>query len=203
MSQAQQREVEAMRRALAIAATAGVPLSPNPRVGCVVLGPDGSVVGEGWHRGAGTPHAEVAALAAAGDRARGATVVVTLEPCNHSGRTGPCVDALLAAGVVRVVLAATDPNPVAAGGARRLRDAGVEVVEGVLADDAVALNPAWTFAMTHARPWVTWKAAATLDGRIAAADGTSRWITSPEARAEVHDLRSQVDAIVEIGRAHV
>ncbi|MFN8170009.1 MAG: bifunctional diaminohydroxyphosphoribosylaminopyrimidine deaminase/5-amino-6-(5-phosphoribosylamino)uracil reductase RibD [Candidatus Nanopelagicales bacterium] len=192
----QPHELAAMRRALELAATPGVPLGPNPRVGCVLLAPDAAVVAEGFHRGAGTPHAEVDALSRAGDRARGATAVVTLEPCDHTGRTGPCSEALLAAGVARVVVAQLDPNPVAAGGARRLRAAGVEVETGLLAAQAEALNPAWTFAVTHGRPFVTWKTASTLDGRIAAADGTSRWITSAEARAEVHGLRASVDAVV-------
>jgi diaminohydroxyphosphoribosylaminopyrimidine deaminase/5-amino-6-(5-phosphoribosylamino)uracil reductase len=192
----QPHELAAMRRALELAATPGVPLGPNPRVGCVLLAPDGSVVAEGHHRGAGTPHAEVDALAAAGARAAGATAVVTLEPCDHTGRTGPCSEALLAAGVARVVVAQLDPNPVAAGGAERLRAAGVVVETGVLAEESEALNEAWTFAVTHGRPWVTWKAASTLDGRIAAADGTSRWITSAAARAEVHELRAAVDAVV-------
>jgi diaminohydroxyphosphoribosylaminopyrimidine deaminase/5-amino-6-(5-phosphoribosylamino)uracil reductase len=189
-------EVDAMRRALALAASPGVPTGPNPRVGCLLLAPDGEVVGEGYHHGAGSPHAEVDALRAAGGRARGATAVVTLEPCNHTGRTGPCAQALLDAGVVRVVHAQSDPNPVAAGGADRLRAAGVEVVGGVLADEAAALNETWTFAVTHGRPFVTWKSASTLDGRVAAADGTSRWITSAAARAEVHRLRAEVDAVL-------
>lgn len=192
----QPHELAAMRRALELAATPGVPLGPNPRVGCVLLAPDGAVVAEGFHRGAGTPHAEVIALSRAGEAARGATAVVTLEPCDHTGRTGPCSRALLDAGVARVVVAQLDPNPVAAGGAQRLRAAGVEVEVGVLADEAARLNEAWTFAVTHGRPFVIWKAAATLDGRIAAADGTSRWITSAEARAEVHDLRAAVGAVV-------
>jgi diaminohydroxyphosphoribosylaminopyrimidine deaminase/5-amino-6-(5-phosphoribosylamino)uracil reductase len=192
----QPHELAAMRRALELAATPGVPLGPNPRVGCVLLAPDGTVLAEGHHRGAGTPHAEVDALAAAGDRARGATAVVTLEPCDHTGRTGPCSEALLLAGVARVVVGQLDPNPVAAGGAQRLRAVGVEVETGVLAEDAADLNQAWAFAVAHGRPWVTWKAASTLDGRIAAADGTSRWITSAPARAEVHELRTVVDAVV-------
>jgi diaminohydroxyphosphoribosylaminopyrimidine deaminase/5-amino-6-(5-phosphoribosylamino)uracil reductase len=165
-------------------------------VGCVLLATDGTVVAEGFHRGAGTPHAEADALARAGVGARGATAVVTLEPCNHTGRTGPCAQALVDAGVVRVVFAQADPNPVAAGGASALRAAGVDVVGGILAGEAEALNATWTFAMTHGRPFVTWKAAATLDGRIAAADGTSRWITGAEARADVHHLRAAVDAVV-------
>jgi diaminohydroxyphosphoribosylaminopyrimidine deaminase / 5-amino-6-(5-phosphoribosylamino)uracil reductase len=189
-------ETDAMRRALVLAASPDAPLGPNPRVGCLLLDSDGTVVAEGHHRGAGTPHAEVDALARAGAAARGTTAVVTLEPCNHTGRTGPCAQALLAAGVSRVVYAQTDPNPVASGGAETLLAAGVDVVGGLLADEAAALNPTWTFAVTHGRPFVTWKAASTLDGRIAAADGTSRWITSAAARAEVHELRAGVDAVV-------
>ncbi|MFN8149388.1 MAG: bifunctional diaminohydroxyphosphoribosylaminopyrimidine deaminase/5-amino-6-(5-phosphoribosylamino)uracil reductase RibD, partial [Candidatus Nanopelagicales bacterium] len=178
------------------AATPGVPTGPNPRVGCVLLAPDGSTVAEGHHRGAGTPHAEAAALSVAGAAARGTTAVVTLEPCAHTGRTGPCAQALVEAGVGHVVFAQTDPNPVAAGGAEVLRAAGVEVESGLLAAESAALNETWTFAVTHGRPFVTWKAAATLDGRIAAADGSSRWITSAQARAEVHELRALVDAVV-------
>jgi len=189
-------ETDAMRRALELAATPGVPFGPNPRVGCVLLAADGTVIAEGRHRGAGTPHAEVDALRSAGAAAQGSTAVVTLEPCNHTGRTGPCAPALLAAGVARVVFAQTDPNPLAAGGAHTLRAAGVDVVGGLLADEAAALNEPWTFALTRGRPFVTWKAAATLDGRIAAADGTSRWITSSAARAEVHLMRAAVGAVV-------
>ena len=185
-----------MRRALAIAVTPGVPRGPNPRVGCVLLDPAGATVAEGFHQGAGTPHAEAAALAAAGSASRGATAVVTLEPCNHTGRTGPCVDALLAAGVRRVVLAQADPNPIAAGGADRLAGAGVDVVRGVLADQASAMNEAWTFVVQHGRPMVTWKVASTLDGHVAATDGSSRWITGEEARAQVHLLRAEVDAVL-------
>jgi diaminohydroxyphosphoribosylaminopyrimidine deaminase/5-amino-6-(5-phosphoribosylamino)uracil reductase len=189
-------ETDAMRRALVLAADPDAPHGPNPRVGCVLLSADGRVVGEGFHRGAGTPHAEVAALAAAGSAAIGATAVVTLEPCSHTGRTGPCTEALLAAGVARVVYAQADPNPLAAGGADVLRAAGVDVVGGVLAEEAAALNEAWSFAVAHGRPFVTWKAAATLDGRVGAADGSSRWITGPEARADVHVLRAAVGAVV-------
>lgn len=189
-------ERSAMRRALALAADPEVPLGPNPRVGAVVLDAHGTVLGEGFHRGAGAPHAEVDALAAAGPSAHGATVVVTLEPCHHQGRTGPCTRALLEAGVARVVFAQPDVNPVASGGARALRDAGVSVEGGVLRDAAEALNGAWSFAVRHGRPLVTFKCAATLDGRTAAADGSSRWITGEAARAEVHRLRSLVDAVV-------
>ncbi len=189
-------ETVAMRRALALAASPGVPTGPNPRVGCVLLGPDGGTVAEGHHRGAGTPHAEAAALAAAGENARGTTAVVTLEPCNHTGRTGPCAPALVAAGVVRVVYAQTDASPVAAGGADALRAAGVDVEGGLLAAEAGQLNPYWTFAVASGRPFVTLKTASTLDGRVAAADGSSRWITSAESRADAHRLRAEVDAVV-------
>lgn len=188
-------EVDAMRRALTVAATPGVPLGPNPRVGCVLLS-DGDVVAEGFHRGAGTPHAEADALARAGGAARGATAVVTLEPCNHTGRTGPCAQALVEAGVARVVFAQADPNPVATGGAATLRRAGVEVREGLLAEEAEALNRAWTFGIAHERPLVTWKFAASLDGRSAAADGTSRWISNDTARRDVHRLRSECDTVL-------
>ncbi len=188
-------EREAMRRAIALAQSVDIPDGPNPRVGCVLVDSEGRTVGEGVHRGAGTAHAEVDALAQAGTAARGATAVVTLEPCNHTGRTGPCSEALLAAGVARVVFAQADPHAVAAGGADRLRSAGVDVEGGLLAPEAAALNEAWTHAVTTGRPFVTWKVAATLDGRVAAADGTSRWITGAAARAEVHLWRRRCDAI--------
>lgn len=189
-------ERAAMRRALTLAATPGVPHGPNPRVGAVLVDTDGAVLGEGWHRGAGTAHAEVAALRAAGSRARGATAVVTLEPCAHTGRTGPCAQALVDAGVSRVVFAQADPNPVAAGGAAVLAQAGLSVEAGLLAEQAHALNQEWTFALRHGRPFVTWKLAATLDGRVAAADGTSQWITGPQARADGHAWRARADAVV-------
>jgi diaminohydroxyphosphoribosylaminopyrimidine deaminase/5-amino-6-(5-phosphoribosylamino)uracil reductase len=189
-------EIAAMRRALDIGAAVAGGTSPNPPVGAVVLDRAGEPAGEGGTRPAGQPHAEVVALAAAGDRGRGGTAVVTLEPCAHTGRTGPCVEALLAAGIARVVYAVDDPHPVAAGGADRLRAAGVQVEGGVLADEARygALEP-WLFAVHHHRPFVTWKFASTLDGRVAAADGSSQWITGPAARADVHRLRATVDAI--------
>jgi diaminohydroxyphosphoribosylaminopyrimidine deaminase/5-amino-6-(5-phosphoribosylamino)uracil reductase len=192
------REAErsAMARALDLARTPGVPLGPNPRVGCVLLAADGTAVAEGFHRGAGTPHAEVAALALAGPEARGTTAVVTLEPCNHTGRTGPCAQALVDAGVTRVVFAQADPNPTAQGGAETLRLAGVDVDGGVLADQARAVNRAWSFAHEQRRPFVTWKLATTLDGRSAAADGTSRWVSSPAARRDAQRLRAACDAIL-------
>lgn len=186
----------AMRRALELAAAPGVPLGPNPRVGCVLLAPDGSAVAEGFHRGAGTPHAEAAALAEAGDAARGSTAVVTLEPCNHTGRTGPCAQALIEAGVSRVVFAQPDPNPVAAGGADALRAAGLHVEMGLLEHEARRLNRAWTFSLEHGRPFVTWKFATTLDGRSAAVDGTSRWVSSRPARLDTHRLRAQCDVMM-------
>ena len=189
-------EQHAMRRALELAATPGVPLGPNPRVGCVLLSPDGVAVAEAYHRGAGTPHAEAAVLTEAGADARGTTAVVTLEPCNHTGRTGPCSQALIEAGVARVVFAQPDPNPVASGGEASLRAAGMQVDFGLMEREARALNRAWTFAMEHDRPFVTWKFATTLDGRSAAADGTSRWVTSRAARVDSHRLRAQCDVIV-------
>lgn len=185
-----------MRRALTLAATPGVPLGPNPRVGCVLLDADGNEIAEGFHRGAGTPHAEVAALTEVGGSARAATAVVTLEPCNHTGRTGPCVEALITAGVRRVVFAQPDPNPIATGGAAALRATGVEVVGKVLEPVARGVNRAWTFAVEHQRPFVTWKFAATLDGRSAAADGTSRWISGDDARRDTHTLRAQCDVLL-------
>jgi len=189
-------ETAAMTRALALAASPGVPLGPNPRVGCVLLDDDGGTVAEGFHRGAGTPHAERAALTDAGEAARGTTAVVTLEPCNHTGRTGPCSEALVAAGVRRVVFAQADPNPVAAGGAARLRAAGIEVEQGLGRDRARALNRVWTFAVEHGRPFVTWKFATTLDGRSAAADGTSRWVSGRAARLDTHRLRALCDVML-------
>ncbi|MBA2445950.1 MAG: bifunctional diaminohydroxyphosphoribosylaminopyrimidine deaminase/5-amino-6-(5-phosphoribosylamino)uracil reductase RibD [Nocardioidaceae bacterium] len=185
-----------MRRALAVAATPGVPLGPNPRVGAVILDESGEAVGEGYHRGAGTPHAEVDALHKVAAAARGATVVVTLEPCNHVGRTGPCAAALIAAGVKRVVFAQADTSEVAAGGSVALHRAGLDVESGVLADEATRLNEAWSFSLHHGRPKITWKFAASLDGRSAAADGTSQWITGAEARTDVHALRAECDAIL-------
>ena len=189
-------EVEAMRRALELAASPGPMPGPNPRVGCVILDADGRIVAEGVHRGAGTPHAEADALRHAGDKARDATAVVTLEPCDHHGRTPPCSQALIDNGIARVVFAQADPHAVAAGGARRLTEAGVGVEGGVLAESARALNEAWTIAVERRRPFVTWKVAASLDGRVAAVDGSSRWISGEASRAQVHDLRAEVDAVL-------
>jgi diaminohydroxyphosphoribosylaminopyrimidine deaminase/5-amino-6-(5-phosphoribosylamino)uracil reductase len=185
-----------MLRAVRLAARGRATTLPNPVVGCVVLSPDGVAVGEGWHERAGGPHAEVVALAAAGPAARGATAVVTLEPCAHTGRTGPCTQALLDAGIARVVVAVADPSVEAGGGAAALRDAGVDVETGVVAAEAEAVNEPWLVAVRRGRPFVTWKVAATLDGRVAAADGTSRWITGEAARADVHRLRAEVDTML-------
>jgi len=189
-------EDEAMVRAIALAARGLGTTSPNPVVGCVILDEEGIQVGEGFHAYAGGPHAEIVALAQAGDRARGGTAVVTLEPCNHTGRTGPCTKALVGAGITRVVAAVADPDPVGAGGARALRDAGVDVTLGVRQAEASAGNAAWLMAVRRRRPYLAWKLAATLDGRSTAADGTSMWITSEESRTDVHRLRSTVDAVI-------
>ncbi len=188
-------ERTAMQRAAVLAARAER-TSPNPKVGCVILDADGDAVGEGYHRGAGLPHAEVEALAAAGARAKGATAVVTLEPCNHFGRTGPCTQALIDAGIARVVVGRRDPNAHAAGGIEALRSAGVGVALAEPDPGLAALNRYWETAVANGRPAVVWKTAATLDGRVAAADGTSRWITGPQARGEVHRLRAEVDAVM-------
>ena len=185
-----------MRRAIDLAARGFGTVSPNPVVGCVVLDPAGKVAGEGWHVFAGGPHAEVVALQDAGERARGGTAVVSLEPCSHTGRTGACTTALLAAGISRVVYAVDDPDPVAAGGAQVLLAAGVEVEGGLLRAEAERVNEAWLHAVRQGRPFVIWKYGASLDGQIAAADGTSRWITGEDARRDGHRLRAQVDAIL-------
>jgi diaminohydroxyphosphoribosylaminopyrimidine deaminase/5-amino-6-(5-phosphoribosylamino)uracil reductase len=186
----------AMSRALELAER-GPARGVNPRVGCVVLSPAGTVLAEGWHRGAGTVHAEVDALSAlAPGQASGATVVVTLEPCNHTGRTGPCVDALIAVGVARVVYAIDDPGAASRGGAARLRAAGIEVIAGVEADAAALMLDDWLVAARLGRPRVTLKWASSLDGRTAAEDGTSRWITGAAARRDVHRRRATSDAVV-------
>lgn len=190
-------ELAAMDRALALALR-GPAYGPNPRVGCVLLTPDGRTLAEGWHAGAGTAHAEPAAVAdarASGAPTQGATAVVTLEPCRHTGRTPPCADLLLDAGIARVVYGLADPNPEASGGAARLADAGVEVVGGVRHEEAAALLRVWAGSVRAGRPWVTLKLAASLDGRVAAPDGSARWITSAAARAHAHRLRAEVGAI--------
>lgn len=185
-----------MARALRLAERALYTTDPNPRVGCVLVS-DGHIVGEGFHIRAGQPHAERHALAAAGEKARGATAYVTLEPCSHTGRTGPCADALIEAGVARVVAAMEDPNPQVAGtGLQRLRDAGIQVDTGLQEVDARALNPGFVLRMSQGRPLIRIKAAASLDGRTAMASGESQWITGPEAREDVQRLRARSSAIV-------
>ncbi len=185
-----------MRRALALAARGRYTVAPNPKVGAVLVR-DGRVVGEGFHRRAGEPHAEVFALAAAGEAARGATLFVTLEPCAHQGRTPPCADAVIAAGVTRVVACHRDPNPLTAGrGFARLAAAGIEIEVGAHAEEAIALNLPFLVAQVCGRPAVTLKWAATLDGRIATAAGESRWITGAAARRAALALREEHDAIL-------
>lgn len=186
-----------MARALQLAARGVYSTAPNPAVGCVVLDDAGATIGEGWHRRAGQPHAEVLALHEAGRRARGGTAYVTLEPCSHHGRTPPCVDAVLAAGLRRVVVAMQDPNPrVAGAGLQQLRDAGVETSVGVLEGEARELNRGFVSRMERGRPWVTVKLGTSLDGRTALADGSSKWITSALARADVQKLRARASAVL-------
>lgn len=189
-----ERYEAAMRRAFELASQGPV-TGGNPQVGAVLLDDDGRTVAEGWHRGTGTPHAEVDALSKVAN-ATGLTAVVTLEPCNHTGHTGPCSVALIEAGVARVVYAISDPGHESAGGAQRLRDAGVEVISGVLADEAEQFLHVWLTSVRRGRPWVTVKWAQTLDGRAAAADGSSQWITGTAARQRVHEQRAANDAIL-------
>ncbi|MQM40025.1 Riboflavin biosynthesis protein RibD [wastewater metagenome] len=185
-----------MARAIRLARRGLYTTDPNPRVGCVIARA-GEIVGEGWHERAGGPHAEVHALRAAGAAAHGATAYVTLEPCAHHGRTPPCADALAEAGVARVVVAGTDPNPaVAGGGLERLRGAGVDVAAGLMAAQARGLNPGFLRRMAEGMPWVRVKLAASLDGRTAMASGESRWITGAPARRDVHRWRARSSAML-------
>lgn len=186
---------EFMRQALGLAARAIGCTSPNPLVGSLVVRDD-VVVGEGWHKAAGSRHAEVEALASAGDAAKGATLYATLEPCSHHGRTPPCVDAILASGIARVVYAMADPNPAAAGGAEALRRAGVSVIEGVEEAAARELNRFFLHSIATRRPRVILKSACSLDGKVATRTGESRWITSPASRRRGHELRQAVDTIL-------
>jgi len=182
-------------RALALAAN-GPLTGGNPQVGCILLDDAGNPIAEGWHRGAGTAHAEVDALAHLRPGQRPHTAIVTLEPCNHTGRTGPCSEALIHAGIRRVVYAVDDPGAHSGGGAKRLRAAGVEVIGGVHAREVERFLDWWLTAQRRGRSWVTVKWASTLDGRAAADDGSSQWITSAEARADGHRLRATNDAIL-------
>jgi diaminohydroxyphosphoribosylaminopyrimidine deaminase/5-amino-6-(5-phosphoribosylamino)uracil reductase len=190
----------AMRHAFELASR-GPAIGENPQVGCVLLDSEGAIVAEGWHGGVGTAHAEVDALSKlptvdGHPDARGLTAVVTLEPCNHTGRTGPCSVALLTAGIARVVYATSDPGPLAGGGAERLTNGGVTVTGGVLRGEAEAFQHQWLTAARHRRPYTTVKWASTLDGRAAAADGSSQWITGTTARQRVHEQREASDAIL-------
>ena len=181
----------------AIELLAGTSPHPNPRVGALVIDKDGKQVGAGAHQAAGEPHAEVLALASAGKKAAGATVVVTLEPCNHHGRTPPCAEALIEAGVSNVIVGATDPDVrVSGSGIDRLRKAGINVLSGVLGAEVEAADPGYFHSRRTGRPLVTLKLAGTLDGQVAAADGTSQWITSSEAREDAHRLRASSDAVM-------
>lgn len=185
-----------MNRALDLAARGKTSTQPNPRVGCVIV-KDGEIISEAWHEQAGMPHAEALALQAAGERAAGATVFVTLEPCSHFGRTPPCADALIAAQVARVVIACQDPNPQVAGrGMAKLQAAGIEVTVGVCQAQAERLNRGFFQRMRHHRPWITLKMAASLDGKIALANGKSQWITSAASRLDVQAFRAQHAAIL-------
>ena len=189
-------DVRYMARAIDLAELGLYTTDPNPRVGCVIV-KDGEIVGEGWHRRAGEPHAEIHALQAAGEQAAGATVYVSLEPCSHHGRTPPCADALIEAKVSRVVAAMLDPNPKVAGkGIEMLEQAGIQCEHGLMQSEAEALNPGFIQRMQKARPFVRCKIAMSLDGRTAMANGESKWITSPEARADVHRLRARSSAIL-------
>ena len=190
-----EQERDAMSRALTLASNG--PRGLNPQVGAVILSPAGDLLAEGWHRGSGTPHAEVDALSQlTAEQTRGATAVVTLEPCNHTGRTGPCAQALIDAGIDRVVYALDDPGAISGGGAERMQTAGLEVVAGEQAPAARELIADWLEVQRLGRPHVTVKWAQSLDGRAAASDGTSQWITGPVARADVHRRRAAADAIV-------
>lgn len=191
-----EKDNEYMSRALSNAAQAAGRTSPNPMVGCLIV-KDGVVVGEGFHRKAGTPHAEVHALRAAGEQAKGATVYVTLEPCSHFGKTPPCADALIKAQISRVIVAMVDPNPLVGGqGIEKLRKAGIQVEVGLLQEKAQELNRGFLKAIQSGLPYVTYKSALTLDGKIAAESGDSKWVTSEASRAYGHKLRDQVDVIV-------
>ena len=185
----------AMRRALELALL-GPAYGVNPQVGAIILDKDLNIIAEGWHKGAGTAHAEVDALSKLDTVPAGSTAVVTLEPCNHTGRTGPCSQALIAAGISRVVFATKDPGNESAGGAQKLSSAGVEVIEGVLEDVASEQSTVWLTAMKKQRPYISLKWAQTLDGRTAASDKTSKWISGPVSREDVHLRRSQLDAIL-------
>ena len=186
-----------MQRAIALGEKGLGKTAPNPIVGAVIIDSTGNVVGEGFHDRVNCPdHAEVVGIKAAGATAKGSTIVVSLEPCNHTGSTGACVQAIIDAGITTVVFAVADPNERAAGGADALRAAGITVIEGLLKDEAAYSNRAWLMKIKKNRPFFTWKVAATLDGKVAAADGTSKWISNETSRGDVQVLRRQADAIL-------
>jgi len=187
----------AMQRAIALSQKGLGKTSPNPIVGAVIIDSTGAVIAEGFHdRMQSVDHAEVVALKVAGEKALGATMVVTLEPCNHTGTTGPCTQAIIDAGISAVVFSVTDPNATAGGGAQALRQAGLQVTAGVLEAEAAFANRAWLMKIKKNRPFFTWKVAATLDGKVAATDGSSKWISNEKSRADVQVLRRQADAIL-------
>ena len=187
----------AMQRAIALSEKGLGKTAPNPIVGAVVIDATGKIIAEGFHdRMASADHAEVIAIKAAGNKAQGATIVVTLEPCNHIGKTGPCTQAIIDAGISTVVFAVNDPNAIASGGADKLRAAGIKVIEGILKKEVALSNRAWLMKIQKNRPFFTWKVAATLDGKVAATDGTSKWITNETSRRDVQTLRRQSDAIL-------
>lgn len=197
------RDINFMRHAIELARRGEGSVEPNPMVGCVIVSPAGEVVGQGWHRRFGGPHAEVEALAEAGDRARGSTLYVSLEPCSHFGKTPPCADAVIAAGVSRVVAAITDPFPkVQGGGFAKLAAAGIAVESGVCEAEARQLMAPYLKLVTRSRPWIIAKWAMTLDGKIATRSGYSQWISCPQSRAIVHEIRSRVDGVM-VGRRTV
>ena len=189
------RDAAMMRRCCELAAQAAGQTAPNPMVGSVIV-QGGEVVGEGYHPKAGKPHAEVFALREAGEKAKGATLYVNLEPCNHTGRTPPCSEAVIRSGVRRVVIGMSDPNPKATGGIEKLRAAGIEVVVGVEGDRCRQLNEAFIYRTTHRKPFGILKYAMTLDGKIATTTGHSAWVSGPQSRQQVHQLRSRCDAVI-------
>ena len=197
MNQFSAHDAKMMALAIRLAEKGQYTTSPNPNVGCVITRPEGDIIGQGWHKKAGTPHAEIHALAQAGDKAQGATAYVTLEPCNHHGRTGPCSQALLKAGIKRVIAAMVDPNPLVAGsGLKTLSDAGVDVSSGLLESAAKALNRGFIKRMQTGQPYITVKLASSLDGKTALNNGLSQWITGPLARQDVQRHRAKSCAIL-------
>lgn len=185
-----------MSHAIELASKVDLSRDVNPRVGAVIVDGTGNIVGEGRHNGSGYEHAEVVSIAQAGAKTVGATLYCTLEPCNAQGKTGPCVQSVISAGITKVVIGQPDPHVAMSGGIKTLQAAGIEVEVGVMQDAAVALNTSWNFAQNHNRPWVVWKTATTLDGFVAAKDGSSKWITGEPARERVQEIRASVGAIL-------